>query len=243
MPIINAEYVDKLRGPSELPHHWALRKAFLLTHLDSFPADRLVSLSHIFVNTECMGLVYNDDIMKIIKELGSAVLRPVEESMPVSETSNSAYNNTRSRYHQNRPIYQESYQARSGYRRNPPISPQIYDDSYDYTLLPRDCYHDFNRETNPYAGIGHQQYQPRRLDDYSPRSYGQFQPRRPEEHSPRGYGQFQPRLDNYSPRSYGQFPSRQPEEHSSAGHGQFQPRRQFTRTQAPRFFERGDRFR
>lgn len=63
----------KFKKPYELPHYWKLREEFLRLYVDKFDTDRLVCLSNIFINAECMGLVYPIEVMKEIKELGSKV--------------------------------------------------------------------------------------------------------------------------------------------------------------------------
>lgn len=65
--------IEELRKPYELPHHWALRKEFIQIYQDKYDLDRLICLSNVFVNVECMGLTYPEQVMKLIKELGSKV--------------------------------------------------------------------------------------------------------------------------------------------------------------------------
>lgn len=77
---LNAEDVDTLRHPAELPHHWSLRREFLLTHKDKFSLDRLICLSKVFVNVECMGLTYPDEVMIKVKELGSTIDKSVVQT-------------------------------------------------------------------------------------------------------------------------------------------------------------------
>lgn len=64
---------EQYRKPYELPHHWQLRKEFLQIYADKYDLDRLICLSHVFVNVECMGLTYPDEVMELIKKLGSQV--------------------------------------------------------------------------------------------------------------------------------------------------------------------------
>lgn len=72
-PIKGIKDIEELRKPYELSHHWELRKEFLKIHADKFDHDRLICLSNVFVNVECMGLTYPDEVMKLIKELGKPV--------------------------------------------------------------------------------------------------------------------------------------------------------------------------
>ena len=72
-PIKGIKNIEELRKPYELSHHWELRKEFLKIHADKFDWDRLTCLSNVFVNVECMGLTYPDEVMKLIKELGKSV--------------------------------------------------------------------------------------------------------------------------------------------------------------------------
>lgn len=65
--------IDELRKSHELPHHWQLRKEFLQIYAEDYELDRLICLSNVFVNVECMGLSYPDEVMKTIKQLGSKV--------------------------------------------------------------------------------------------------------------------------------------------------------------------------
>lgn len=72
-PLLDTDTIDKLRNESELPHHWALRREFIRVHNGDMPTDRLICLSNVFVNVECMGLTYPDEVMTKTKELGSKV--------------------------------------------------------------------------------------------------------------------------------------------------------------------------
>jgi hypothetical protein len=65
--------LEELRKPYELAHHWELRKEFLKIHADKFDPDRLICLSNVFINVECMGLTYPEEVMKLVKELGKSV--------------------------------------------------------------------------------------------------------------------------------------------------------------------------
>lgn len=65
--------VDSFRNPNELPHHWQLRREFIQMYSDRFDVDRLECLSQLFVNIECMGLSYPQEVMSQVKELGSKV--------------------------------------------------------------------------------------------------------------------------------------------------------------------------
>lgn len=64
---------DEFRKSYELPHHWQLRKEFLQLYADKFDIDRLICLSNVFVNVECMGLSYPEGVMKLVKELKTKV--------------------------------------------------------------------------------------------------------------------------------------------------------------------------
>lgn len=72
-PLNGIKNIDELRQPHELPHIWQLRKEFLQIHSDKFELDRLICLSNVFVNVECMGLSYPDGVMKLVKDLGTKV--------------------------------------------------------------------------------------------------------------------------------------------------------------------------
>ena len=65
--------IEDLRKSYELPHHWHLRREFLQIYKNDYELDRLVCLSNVFVNVECMGLTYPDEVMKLIQQLGSKV--------------------------------------------------------------------------------------------------------------------------------------------------------------------------
>lgn len=89
--------IEALRKPYELSHHWELRREFLKIYADKFEWDRLVCLSNVFVNVECMGLTYPDEVMKLIKELGKSVrgletykyhLEKDEPELPRKQSSN-----------------------------------------------------------------------------------------------------------------------------------------------------------
>lgn len=73
LPIERIENINDYMKSYELPHHWQLRKEFIQIHAGKFDLDRLICLSNVFVNVECMGLTYPDEVMKLIKELGSKV--------------------------------------------------------------------------------------------------------------------------------------------------------------------------
>lgn len=70
---IEPKNVEQFRKPCELQHYWELRRDFLLLHSGKFNFDRLICLSHVFVNVECLGVKYPDEVMKLVKELGSHV--------------------------------------------------------------------------------------------------------------------------------------------------------------------------
>ena len=70
---INSQNVDRFKKSYELPHHWQLRRDFLLTYSDRFATDRLVCLSNVFVNVECMGLSYPEKVMELVHELGHKI--------------------------------------------------------------------------------------------------------------------------------------------------------------------------
>lgn len=72
---MSAEQIDfsKFKKPYELPHHWTLREDFLRLHYGKFDEDRLVCLSNIFINVECMGLSYATEVMDQVKELGKGI--------------------------------------------------------------------------------------------------------------------------------------------------------------------------
>lgn len=69
----NMKDIASFRNPNELPHHWQLRKEFIEMYYDRFDVDRLECLSQLFINIECMGLSYPNEVMSQIKELGSKV--------------------------------------------------------------------------------------------------------------------------------------------------------------------------
>lgn len=128
--------VERLRKPSELPHHWALRREFLLTHKDKFDQDRLVCLSNVFVNVESMGLTYPDEVMQKIKELGSVVDKSVvnmgfqeEEQNPVLNRyvpppERDVYRHDQRRGGQHQGRNQDAQQGQ--YRRNQPPNRGFY---------------------------------------------------------------------------------------------------------------------
>lgn len=76
--------IESLRNSSELPHHWQLRRSFLLAHKEKFSHDRLICLSHVFVNVECMGAKYPEEVMKTVKELGSNINKSILDT-PVQQ--------------------------------------------------------------------------------------------------------------------------------------------------------------
>lgn len=85
---LGSDEIDELRNESELPHHWALRREFLRNHNGTLSSDRLICLSHVFVNVQCMNLTYPDRVMALVKELGSKIDKKLIEEMTyhVNET-------------------------------------------------------------------------------------------------------------------------------------------------------------
>lgn len=73
LPFEQIKNINDLMKSYELPHHWQLRKEFIQVHNGRFHEDRLICLSNVFINVECLGLTYPDEVMKEIKELGSKV--------------------------------------------------------------------------------------------------------------------------------------------------------------------------
>lgn len=66
--------VETLRDPHEILPHWEVRREFILLNQDKFDdLDRIVCLSKCFVNIELLGCTYNEDVTKLVKELGSRV--------------------------------------------------------------------------------------------------------------------------------------------------------------------------
>lgn len=47
--------IDQCKRTFESSDQWQLRRAFLIANKYKYPKDRLVTLSHIFINVEFMG--------------------------------------------------------------------------------------------------------------------------------------------------------------------------------------------
>ena len=61
--------VEKFRCSYESNAEWRLRERFLKAHFDKFEVDRLLCLSHCYVNVRQMGCTYPQEVMKQLKEL------------------------------------------------------------------------------------------------------------------------------------------------------------------------------
>lgn len=72
MSIEKIDY-SKFKKPYELPHHWKLREDFMKLHWGKFEEDRLICLSNIFINVECLGLSYATEVVEQVKELGKNI--------------------------------------------------------------------------------------------------------------------------------------------------------------------------
>lgn len=74
MPLINA-----LRKEHESDTEWNLRRAFLISNWGNFQEDRLVCLSHCFINIECYGCRYPRQVMETVQACSYLVKEKVEE--------------------------------------------------------------------------------------------------------------------------------------------------------------------
>lgn len=61
--------VEKFRCSYESNAEWRLRERFLKAHFDKLEVDRLLCLSHCYVNVRQMGCTYPQEVMKQLKEL------------------------------------------------------------------------------------------------------------------------------------------------------------------------------
>lgn len=109
--------VDSLRNPSELPHHWKLRREFLSVYKNKFDADRLVSLSHLFVNIKCLGLTYPQEVMDKVDKLGKSIDTKLIEEATVEESYESRVSETSSDDTRQQRHYQQS-QRYNNHNRN-----------------------------------------------------------------------------------------------------------------------------
>ncbi|XP_074655627.1 NF-kappa-B-repressing factor-like [Tubulanus polymorphus] len=71
--------MERLRGSHESDREWRLREAFLNAHQDRFSKDRLICLSHCFINVEMYGTSYPPGVMRILSELSADVSDDVDE--------------------------------------------------------------------------------------------------------------------------------------------------------------------
>lgn len=102
--------IDTLRSPSELPHHWKLRREFLNVHKGEFDHDRLVSLSHLFVNIKCLGLEYPQEVMDNIEKLSKPIDTKLIDEATVEESykfRDNEINCDDSQQQQHRPQYNQ----------------------------------------------------------------------------------------------------------------------------------------
>lgn len=71
--------LNKYRYHYELPHHWDLKKKFILFHKERFPEDRLVCLAQIFCNVHYLGCRYGEEVMELIDELTKGLIERNEK--------------------------------------------------------------------------------------------------------------------------------------------------------------------
>lgn len=114
--------IESLRDPSELPHHWQLRKSFLLAHKGKYSNDRLVCLSHVFVNVECMGTKYPEEVMETVKELSSDIDKSI-----IQNTSEQEKQQEQPR-HEQHPQHHHHYQQMNNQRNMPRYHERPYQD-------------------------------------------------------------------------------------------------------------------
>uniref|UniRef100_A0A0A9YLJ3 NF-kappa-B-repressing factor n=1 Tax=Lygus hesperus TaxID=30085 RepID=A0A0A9YLJ3_LYGHE len=65
--------VMKYKYHYELEHQWELKRRFVEAHKTKYPEDRLICLAQLFCNVHFMGCSYEDNIMKLIKELSEGI--------------------------------------------------------------------------------------------------------------------------------------------------------------------------
>ncbi|KAF6205939.1 hypothetical protein GE061_020115 [Apolygus lucorum] len=65
--------VMKYKYHYELEHQWALKRKFIEAHKTKYPESRLICLAQLFCNVHFMGCSYEDNIMKLIKELSEGI--------------------------------------------------------------------------------------------------------------------------------------------------------------------------
>ena len=63
--------VETYRRTHESGAEWKLRRQFILRHHDQFEHDRLMCLANCFINVECYGCRYPEQVMIQLKELAS----------------------------------------------------------------------------------------------------------------------------------------------------------------------------
>ena len=61
--------VNKYHYHYELPHHWELKKKFMLANKTKFPEERLICLAQIFCNVHYLGCRYVQGVYMLMKIL------------------------------------------------------------------------------------------------------------------------------------------------------------------------------
>ena len=64
MSHIKKSEIEKFRGKFENPVEWKMRREFITTYFDSYDIERLICLSHCYINIVFYGNAYPLDIMK-----------------------------------------------------------------------------------------------------------------------------------------------------------------------------------
>ena len=71
--------VESYRRTHESGTEWKLRKQFILLHHDQFEHDRLMCLANCFINVQCYGCRYPDQVMIQLNELTNQLGDDVKE--------------------------------------------------------------------------------------------------------------------------------------------------------------------
>lgn len=213
----NESEIDKLRDPSELPHHWKLRKEFLKNYQGKYDQDRLVSLSHLFVNITCYGLTYPQEVMDTVEKLAKTIDTKLIEEATIEESyesrdSESSCDEPQQQHQQQQHHHQQRYNNHGGNNYN---NHHSNNQSRNYTSnqpfsrpYSRPRFHQSNHDNRhqPYQ----QQQQPQQAQQ-QPQQYARYsdQPRffrpqelRPRSDRPQGSGHRQP---FYQPRQRGNY--------------------------------------
>ncbi|CAG9540041.1 unnamed protein product [Cercopithifilaria johnstoni] len=76
---LNVDNLDSLRAIHESDEQWKLRRMFLERHIADYPKNQLLCLAQIFCNMISLGCVYDQELMKTVREMGEGLCEMVKD--------------------------------------------------------------------------------------------------------------------------------------------------------------------